>query len=933
MIKGLYTTPPGCDILKNIARMLVENAQGDMQALRMATILLPTRRAIRVLEEELLNHVDVDTVLLPRIMAIGDIELPPEDEESGRLPPRSISGLERIASLLPYVEKHGLGGHRFESQWRMAQEVAKLIDLLQTEDLDVNAVSNLLKDSDVAEQWQRYGQVFETIASVWIADLAKHKRINSAAGRTLRIHTMIETWRENPPQNPVWLVGSTGSIPAVRRLMKEVLQLCQGAVVLPGVDLRLTDAAWAAMNHAHPQAILKQTISELHHDRREIQIWPQCQSDELITDRQDWLSAALSPFPQPYTPQSAENVSLIVSATAQEEAETIAEYCLYHMEERAGETLVIASNDSTLPAKLLPLLSAYDITLDPSAGLKIEDTDFGQGLSMFLRVLTPNASYLDLWTLLKRDQFAPLWPREGRDRALREIEESILRKPIYRPDTIDALLPMLPDEVAKPLIEARRDVTGTKTLGGWSAFLAQELGKHFTLRSATDKLAYEETLNCLDTITTLPFAHTLSYEDAIAPIGDQLRQVGLRLPYQTGRVVRILGTMEARLMSADTVVIAGLNEGKWPDIPQPSPFLSRGMRQKLTVPDSERHAALSGHDFQQAFMMKRIVLSYAQRDDSAPILPARWLMRLRAVTDPAVWDAIKSRGDVLIRKRRQRHTAIAFVPAEAPAPIAGNHDIPFPLFVTQLETWRNDPYSFWAKHICNLRSKDPVFAEISAADKGTLWHKIFKRFAEAFDPALNDHDAHSFFESCIHTVLDEDNIPKAKQRVWKKRLDSASSSFIAFERDHRKRAEPLLEQKWSGKIGDYAISAKADRVDKTFGNTMMIADYKTGDAPSKKDMEHGYACQLSALALLMDQTVDSLEYITVKGGREPFKTENFAWTPELAEITRNGIINWIEVFGNGQQAFVSLADLRQKSLQKAQDYLHLARHKEWGSQA
>ncbi len=933
MIKGLYTAPPGCATIKAIARSLAEITGGDAQALRECLILLPTRRAIRALEEELLNHFSVPTVLLPKIMAIGDIELPPEDEESGRLPPRSINGLERIASLMPYVEKHGLGGGRFEGAWRMAQEIAKLLDLLQTEDLAVDSLSVLLKESDVAEQWQRYGQVFEVIAREWLDDLARHKRINAAAGRSLRIETLMEIWEDAPPQASVWLIGSTGSIPAVRRLMKQILSLPQGAVMLPGLDTRLSDAAWAAINDAHPQAILKETITALNYDRREILSWPDCDASPAILDRHDWLSAALSPFPKPYAPQHANDISLMVANTAQEEAEAITEYCLWHFEAQPDKSLVIMTNDNGLTSKLLPLLEAYRISLDPSAGLQLQDTSFGQGLSLFLRLLSPSASYLDLWTLLKHENFIPGWPMAEREAVLTLQEDDVLRKPLYRPDGLDGVLALLPDKHAGKLKEARTKIVGQKPLAGWAAFLANEIALHFALRAATDKLAYEETMKCLDTLATLPLSHDLSYEDAIGPLRDQLLQIGLRLPHQPGRVVHILGTMEARLINADTVIMAGLNEGKWPDMPQPSPFLSRGMRHQLGVPDSERHAALSGHDFQQAFLMPRVVLSYAMRDDSTPVLPARWLMRLKAVTPPADWDEITQRGDSFLHQRKARHTPQRFIPAQPPAPVITQNQIVFPLFVTQLETWRNDPYSFWAKHVCHLRRKEPVFAEISAADKGTLWHKIFKAFAEGFDAAMDDKAAFALFDTCVGQILDEDHIPLAKRRVWRKRLESAVPSFIQFERARRAYSTPILEKKWTGDIGPYTISAKADRVDETLDNTYMLADYKTGEAPAGIDVTNGYACQLSALALIMKNNVTRLEYVTIKGGRDPFDTKPVSWTSELSDATKDGIVNWIDMFVNAQHPFVSLADIRPKSLSKARDYLHLARHKEWGISA
>jgi ATP-dependent helicase/nuclease subunit B len=42
--------------------------------------------------------------------------------------------------------------------------------------------------------------------------------------------------------------------------------------------------------------------------------------------------------------------------------------------------------------------------------------------------------------------------------------------------------------------------------------------------------------------------------------------------------IAIWGTLEARVQSADLVLLGGLNEGIWPRLPGPDPWLSRAMR-------------------------------------------------------------------------------------------------------------------------------------------------------------------------------------------------------------------------------------------------------------------------------------------------------------------------------------------------------------------
>ena len=92
--------------------------------------------------------------------------------------------------------------------------------------------------------------------------------------------------------------------------------------------------------------------------------------------------------------------------------------------------------------------------------------------------------------------------------------------------------------------------------------------------------------------------------------------------------VAIWGQLEARIQTADLVILGGLNEGSWPAFASPDPWLSRPMRRALGLQSPERLIGLSAHDFQQAACNQRVILSRALRDGDAPSVASRWLTRL-----------------------------------------------------------------------------------------------------------------------------------------------------------------------------------------------------------------------------------------------------------------------------------------------------------------
>ena len=93
--------------------------------------------------------------------------------------------------------------------------------------------------------------------------------------------------------------------------------------------------------------------------------------------------------------------------------------------------------------------------------------------------------------------------------------------------------------------------------------------------------------------------------------------------------VFIWGLLEARLQTADTLVLGGLVEGVWPPATDPGPWLSRPMRGKVGLASPEQAVGQAAHDFLAAAnAAPQVVLSCPARRDGAPAVPARWLTRL-----------------------------------------------------------------------------------------------------------------------------------------------------------------------------------------------------------------------------------------------------------------------------------------------------------------
>ncbi len=140
--------------------------------------------------------------------------------------------------------------------------------------------------------------------------------------------------------------------------------------------------------------------------------------------------------------------------------------------------------------------------------------------------------------------------------------------------------------------------------------------------------------------------------------------------------LRILGLLEARLLSVDRVVLGGLDEGVWPVRTLTDSFLNRPMRERVGLNPPERRIGQMAHDFVQALGCRDAVITRALKREGAPTVPSRLIQRLRALSGDARWDARPARGAPDHGPRRAARRGAAGAAAEAPRAEAGPGPVP-----------------------------------------------------------------------------------------------------------------------------------------------------------------------------------------------------------------------------------------------------------------
>jgi ATP-dependent helicase/nuclease subunit B len=328
--------------------------------------------------------------------------------------------------------------------------------------------------------------------------------------------------------------------------------------------------------------------------------------------------------------------------------------------------------------------------------------------------------------------------------------------------------------------------------------------------------------------------------DPVALLRELLASRSIRPAYGGHPRVFIWGLLEARLQQADLMILGGLNEGVWPALPTPDPWLAPKIRAKLGLPGLEYRIGLSAHDFASALGAGEVLITRAKRDGRSPTVASRFLLRLEAISGGLPRDHKLERLTAALDDPGEPR------PVERPAPCPPAEQRPDRISVTAVDRLKADPFAFYAQAILKLRELDAVDADHTARWKGSAVHQVFELWLreDECDPAKLRPRAEALLaEETIHPML---------RALWAPRLLEAIDWMAGLERDNRDEGRRPLVAETSGEapLAGITVHGRVDRIDRLADGGIGIIDYKIGKPPAKKAIEEGFALQLGLLGLI-----------------------------------------------------------------------------------
>ncbi|HEX9772972.1 MAG TPA: PD-(D/E)XK nuclease family protein [Steroidobacteraceae bacterium] len=287
-------------------------------------------------------------------------------------------------------------------------------------------------------------------------------------------------------------------------------------------------------------------------------------------------------------------------------------------------------------------------------------------------------------------------------------------------------------------------------------------------------------------------------------------------------------------MSFDALWVCGMEAGRWPPPAAPDPFLPLAwqVRQRLPGANADLAQAQAERLFERlARSADEVIVSVAQFDADAPVLPSALLAPVPQRTEPLSWPA----EFLAARIHAARPVLESLVDARMPPPAL---DQPNRGGARLLELQSACPFRASAELRLHSRPLDEPGPGLNAAERGTVVHKVLARIWQALrdQAALLSWTPEDVRQLVLASIEAEIAPLRRGSDGLLQRLLTIESEWLALRAQELLEADrarlpftiEALEAPIRLTLGGLTLALKLDRVDRLRDGSLAVIDYKTG---------------------------------------------------------------------------------------------------------
>ncbi len=872
----IYNIPLNKNFLSEIA-LFIKKFQNSELNIAHYTVFLPNRRSCRELRRLILKNHSSNVAVLPKIKSISD-EFSFDDTKIT---------LFIVNLLKKNLKNKGIAINTF---FELAKSVESLIKDLVLNDIDLKELKNIVPQHFM-EYWNH--TIYILYECIECDEIKK-------TIQTIKNHFFLFTASIEKSHEKVIAAGIGDLNKYTIKFLKSVSASENGIIFFTGNEKK----------HSQNQCINQKIINYL----------------EKAFENIDYFNSG------------DRHIAFSQFSNSSEEALAIAISVRKAVFEK--KSVLIVTSDIALSTKIKSELLRWNIIADDSFGKKFSKTSSGIIVASVIDVVCSDFRTSDVLNILKFNQ--------NYNNFVLEMELFFRKQHRVPPNFFDAFNLWYKNEKNIGLFDKNSDciqkfIEKIYVISDFTKEVRNEIKKSYSKEFVNwfyfcvelVELINHESAEQFKSISGrfIKYSYLLgkiTFEEFVVFLKNQIISAPVRLSKGYTEGVIILGVIEAQLLTADIVIIAGANENSIFSFEKNDFWMSQNM--------------LSGLGIQTAEARNEFVRSIIERLIYKPqvfITRSKMISGVQQQVYSYLEKVIKESNDIKKdlyctfdsdRLIRNLHRRFKYIPITFAAPSPRLCYRPNKISATNIELLANNPYAFYAKKILSLNKINNI--NDAKNIRGIFVHEVLNGFIKENNADLTIDRLNDIAENILKNMwLDLNDFG-----IWFFRLKNIFSFFIKnMNKDvvsfSEKIGECVLDISSNYAFNIFCI---ADRIDVLKDNTLSIIDYKTGIIPSIKQVECGYKPQLPIEAIIAKNNgfkigktnISSLSFWSLngmgEGGKIYFVAEGLENIECLIDRTLNGLRKLIKYYN-----VIGIPYNINLNSEYDQEYAHLARVKEW----
>jgi ATP-dependent helicase/nuclease subunit B len=878
--------------LEELSEIIIINHLGNFDKLK---IILPSGLACQRLQYLLLKK--LGPTILPKINSLSELVF--ENEEIFKIPSEqvgSISKIEEKIILSQIIYQYKKLNYNQLQSLRLASSLANLFYEFEIHKVDVTGLANMT-GLDKPEHWFELHHFIEHVYNAWKKRVHDLSKITSAEYYQNILRAEI-SWPQDPNHYLI-IAGMDASDPVLEAFILNLRAAENCIVVLPPFP-------YENITLAHKYYVPK--IYNILQDQKIIgPKWQTSPHDKLLID-----TIKVQNLHNKIEYTELDNVF--------HEGEYIALKCRDYLAEHPNKIIAIIAHNQQIKNHYIIYFDKYNLAYDDQFGQDLLNTPAISLLLIIADLLYQEFDLANLFALLSH-------PLINND-VTNSLRHFIIKKNRFANSLTDLnlLLSNSEDQRLKAYFTNLESIiAGAQKSDHFKIVLEQVL-------LVAEKLLphiwhhFPEIIFPLKEIYNIKLEFKLENEQDFVELLRQILTGGRIFSARKNSNIIIAKAGDISLINYDLVIMSDMNENSYPNVRQKNPWINKDLQEKIGMPSAQDNLNKLFYEFYLNTQNAQIIITKSLKDlSNKSTLPSQFVLSLK-----------KNLADHLV-EAKAKPFCLSSIDQIEPKDYVTSHIFPRILYATDIELLIKSPYNFYAKKILLLRKTQPISQQTELADFGNVFHKIMEEYTKNY--VVGYHDKSARLKDIATNVINNTQFPIIFKDIWQTKIDHMASEIIEF--DEKLRQENIYnysEIKGSIKLlingQEVVIAAIADRISINKDGQVSIIDYKTGQAPSKKDVLNGIAPQMIIEAIILREggfnidlpktlidilSVNKLIYVKIASKKPYINMTTIDITAQDVEEHKQGLLNLLQYYIANGRYYIEPCDA------KYDDYAALAR--------